>query len=73
LIDLTVEDLTSDERILMTSVLFVLLWHHGDVVDENLQFVMIEILNEFIIVVFKFLKAVIVIEQLVNGAVFATE
>ena len=57
----------------MTSVLFVLLWHHGDVVDENLQFVMIEILNEFIIVVFKFLKAVIVIEQLVNGAVFATE
>jgi hypothetical protein len=46
----------------VSSALLILVWHDGDIVNENLQLVMIEILDKFIVVVFEFLKAVIVIE-----------
>ena len=48
-------------------------WHDGDVVDEDLQFVVVEILDEFVVEVLELLKAVIVIKELVDGAIFVVE
>jgi hypothetical protein len=73
LIDLTVEDLTGNEGVLVTPILLVLLWHHGDVVNKNFQLVVIEILDEFIVVVFELLKAVVIVKQLVNGAILVAQ
>lgn len=66
LVDLTIEDFTCNKWILVPSVLLVLLWHDSDVVDKNFELIVIEVFDELVVVVLELLKAVIVIEKLVN-------
>jgi len=74
LIDFTIEDLTSDEWILVTSVVTILWgWHNGNVVDQSFELVMVVILDEFVVVVFELLQAIVIVEKLINAAVFAVE
>lgn len=74
LVDLAVEDLAGDERVLATSVVaIVLVRHHGDVVDEDLELVVVEVFDELVIVVFELLQAVIVVEQFVDRAVLVVQ
>ena len=74
LVDLAVEDLTGDERVLPASVVaVVLVRHHGDVVDQDLELVVVEVLDQLVVVVFEFLQAVIVVEELVDRAVLVVQ
>jgi len=74
LVDLAVEDLTSDEWILATSIMaIVLVRHNGDVVDQHFELIVVEVLDEFIVVVFELLQAVVIVEKLVNCAFFVVQ
>lgn len=57
----------------MSSILFVLLWHDCDVVDEDFELIVIEVFDQLVIVVFELLQAVVVIQQFINWAVFAAQ
>ena len=50
----------------MSSVLLVLLWHHGDVVNKHFELIMIEVFDQLVVVVLELLQAVVVIQKLVN-------
>jgi len=58
----------------VASIVAVLLGgHDGDVVDERLQIVMIEILDQLLVEVFQLLQAVVVVKQLFDRAVLGIE
>ena len=73
LVDLAVENLGGDERVLVASLLFVLLRHDGDVVNKDLELVVVEVLDQLVVVVFELLQTVVVIKQFVHGAVLAAQ
>jgi hypothetical protein len=70
----------------MTSVMSsIVRRHHGDKVNQSLQFVMIEttfigyysskivLLDEFLIEIFEFLKTVLIFEKLFDSAIFVAQ
>ena len=74
LVDLAVEDLSGDEWILVSSIVAVFLgWHDGDIINQDLKLIVVEILNKLVIEVLELLQAVIIIEELVDRAVFAVK
>lgn len=73
-VDLSVEDLGSDEgEFVATVVSCVLLRHLDNVVDELLQLFVIEKVDELLVQVLELLQDIIVVEQFVDGAVLAAE
>mmetsp|Transcript_32815 Transcript_32815/g.50106 ORF Transcript_32815/g.50106 Transcript_32815/m.50106 type:complete len:426 (+) Transcript_32815:1600-2877(+) len=73
LVDLAVENLSGEERIFVTAVVLVVLGHNGDVVNQRLQLLVIEVLDQFVVVGLELLQAVVVIEELLNGTVLTVE
>jgi len=58
----------------VTSVVSGLLGrHHGDVVDQDGELVVVEVLDQLVVEVLELLQAVIIVEELVYRAVFVVE
>ena len=74
MIDLAVEYLTCNEWVFVSSVVSILSKRHdSDIIDQLLESIVLKVLDQLFVVIFKFLNAVIIVEKLVDRTVLTIQ